>query len=168
MFVVAVSLPWVRLHIPEDPTTAVLGSPRTYATYEVRTYGFTGLQSATAGIVADWVILLGLVGLSWRIPRWQRPLTITAFVLVVLLVLVIFGLGRAIAGSMVVGQDLPNAAYPAGATTDYLGGAWFGLIGTVVLLGAVALPGPPQEATQAEGPTTSQTGTPDAGSPLSD
>jgi hypothetical protein len=149
ILVAAVSLPWVRIHIPENPITAVLGSPITYGTYEVRTYGFAALRSATAGIMADWAILLGLVGLSWRIPRWRRPLTITATVLVGILLLVILGLGRTVADSIAADQDLPRTAYLAGATTDYLGGAWLGLIGAVVLIGATALPDlPTREAPQ--------------------
>jgi hypothetical protein len=138
MLLAAVSLPWVRIHIPAGPTTAVLGSPITYATYDVRTYGLAALQSAAIEVVADWVILLGLVVLSWRVPRWRRPLTITAMVLVGFLLLVIFGLGHTAANSIAADQ-LPKDAYLPGVTTDYLGGVWLGTIGAVVLLSAVAL-----------------------------
>ncbi|BFU43328.1 hypothetical protein KRMM14A1004_15650 [Krasilnikovia sp. MM14-A1004] len=137
--------PWVRLHIPEDSTFVSLGSPLTYARSEVRTYGFAGLQGARIDMVADWALLLVLVALSWRLPRWRRPLAITASVLAILLVIVMFGAGTAIAHSLVAGQDLPSDADPYNATIDYLGGLWLGFIGTAALVAAVVLPDAPTQ-----------------------
>jgi hypothetical protein len=156
MFILAALQPWIRLHIPTDPVAELVGGPQRY---EIRMYGFTQLQDTTAGIVADWAILVALFVLSWRVPRWRRPLAIAAGVVVVLLLVVTVNLGRTLADSLAPGRDLPYDALPAYARTDYLRGAWFSVIGAVELLGVIALPEPnrrnaPPEHYQPEDDTT--------------
>jgi hypothetical protein len=114
-----------------DPgLSAVLFGQPTAVT--VRTYRLSELPGAATMVAADWVVLLGLLALSWSVPRWRRRLVgITVVVLGVLLLLTL-GLGQTAVQASGSASDYPTA--------ELLAGAWLALLGACIIGVAVAVP----------------------------